>query len=639
MTDYEVEAKLFIDSKGTTRGLRAVNKQLTKVDKAIGRINRRSLKINGGMRGGGRVGPGSSRGAGKGGRGSYLGVGMGMMGGMAMARGLTNQVSQASKFRKEMETGQLSLATMYNLVDGNSMADAFGRAKNQMIQMNRLAARAPGGAQDMMAIQSRLYGPMANLGATQAEIDRMTTGAAVAGKAMGIQDTGALGRDVEEMLTGRTGKRTTKLFAIASSWGLINKDAKEFNRLSPAKRLEEVQRLLLLFEKHGQRMAKTWDGASEAFGGWMKIIRDMTVTGLFSELGEQLYKLNGFLDDNLKKISAYARLISNAGAGAISGLATMGSQVFSGASRSGPTAYGMGALGTQGAGTLVTGSIMATVGQIMSMMGVSLAALAPFLMSAAFAFSVIQGVLEGLMSNGWAEWMGTVMGMFMSAMTGVASAFQGIGKFVAGAVRLVRSFLIEGMGLNKILAYLSVGIQMLGEVMAVTAESFGSFFNVMTNGKKSAKESALEMAIFTAQLKMTAAEVVMGLGQLLGDVLIGALHDIYSFFGQTEKVHKLALLRANITTASMQAATRILGSIDADSWKRGDETKKPDKKPPGSSAGKGTASTEVNIQRMTVNQEFKGKADPDRIVAAFVKGVTDQATKPIRSPNDFPVGG
>ena len=46
--------------------------------------------------------------------------------------------------------------------------------------------------------------------------------------------------------------------------------------------------------------------------------------------------------------------------------------------------------------------------------------------------------------------------------------------------------------------------------------------------------------------------------------------------------------------------------------------------------------TTVNVQNMTIKQEFRGKADPDRVVAAFTKAITRQAESKI-SAGGIPV--
>jgi hypothetical protein len=577
--------------------------------------------------------------------GAYLAAGLAAGALFAGARAIASQVSAASEFRREMEMGQLGLATMYNLVDKMPLAPSLERAQRQMLKFNVMAAEAPGAGQDMMKIYSRMYAPMKRLGVASAQIEERVKGAAVMGKVMDIKDIGALGRDVEEMLTGRAGKRRTKIFALANAWGLINMEAKEFNALAPEERLRITMGLIDNFTAHGERMAKTWDGASEAFGGWMSIIRDFAGRGFFTTLGQELYELNQAIERSLPQIRGYMELAGRSMGRTIGGAATV-ARGAAGATHLNPLVAGEaglagGILGAAGAMTLLVSllgrfllpaSALAKVMAVIASIGIL-----PILLGVG---AVIATVVAGFqVMTQYADTFGRFMTSLVMGPLGIvihilSSLFWGIIAVFRAAIGAVTYFSGGLQLLHKIFVTIGFAVLVVVEAFRVLMETFGRLMASFDGlGAK-----AVEMDLFVKSVQIAAAQMLVGMGEFFSKVMgwIASLVRAVPFVDYESQAVGLELAGTTLAAESMMAAKRVAG-MNFDDILGGDGASE-DGKRKGLGGKKFQAPSQINVQRLIINQDFKGKADPDRVVASFMTAITDQANAAMSSPVDVSRG-
>ena len=644
MGNYEVKAELVIDDKRARKAIARIQKSLGGLIKQLNAVNKKMALMGKNMKKADGMGQRPRKGPGRGsaGAGSYLVAGAAAGALMGGARFLSNQIAAASEFRKEMEMGQLGLATMYNIVDKMPLDGAMSRASDQMIKFNTMAAEAPGSGQDMMSIYTRLYGPMKKLGVATKDIEEAVKGSAVMGKAFGIKDVGSLGRDVEEMLTGRAGKRTTKIFALANAWGILNMGAKEFNALAPEKRLKITQDLIAKFSPLGKMMAKTWEGSSEAFAGWINIIRDFAASGVFDELGRQLYDINQMIERNLPKIKGYMTLASEAMGGRVGGVMNVAK---AGATSTGlnPIMAGQGAIAggmVAAIGALVVGfhslaGIMGTTGPLVSALGwiVSgsfalvmgkLAVLAAFFV-AVFDVMTMEG---GKFGAAWMTVLGALMGPVLHVIISLFFALVEIFKVIIQVLSFV---------LIPILAYAAASLMVLVGALMVVVElvrAVATTFSTLLGMNADFETMTSNLKIFMLTMKTMVAGALGAIGSLF-DGILGLLHPLISLLGMKETGLELRLAKAVFRTEIAEAQKRVLDMDftmpDFGNFGDGEVI---DGDAPGGGSGKFQAPAEINVQRMIINQDFKGKADPDRVVAAFLGAVASQAEGAISSPNE-----
>ena len=133
------------------------------------------------------------------------------------------------------------------------------------------------------------------------------------------------------------------------------------------------------------------------------------------------------------------------------------------------------------------------------------------------------------------------------------------------------------------------------------------------------------------RLQIMAGKVVFFVTQMMSKILLaaGEMFQSFALFGLASKAYAAGRV---MSEEGLAAANRIWGldmkNLIPDS--SGEENQ-----PPGTQK-QFSPPAEINVQRMIINQEFKGKADPDRVVASFMKSVTDQATAALSSPGDVP---
>lgn len=649
MGNYEVKAELVIDDKKARKAIDRIQKSLGALIKQLDTVNRKmalmgkTMNKSGGMvpksRPSSKGGGGASRG---GGAGSYMMAGAGLGIALGGARVITDQVSAASEFRKEMEMGQMGLATMFNIVDKMPLAGAMSKASDQMIKFNAMAAEAPGSGADMLSIYTRLYGPMKKLGVATSDIEAAVKGSAVMGKAFGIKDVGSLGRDVEEMLTGRAGKRTTKIFALANAWGILNMDAKEFNALKPEERLKVTQDLIARFGPLGKMMAKTWEGASEAFAGWMDLIRDFAASGMFDELGKRLYEINELIQNNMKQVKGYMGLAGKSLGKTAGGMMTV---VQSGAKGSGLNPIVAGEAGLAGSLFAGVAAIAAFAAGMISILGPTGAVASIFASIVSVGIgpliAIVIGALAGLVAifqlttqhadtfgsffaTLFGGVFGTVAHILSSTFWAIVAVFRALISLMANILAPVLVVIYGGF-----LAVVGI-ILTLVEVVRMVAETFAQLMSSFDG----MDDKAATMQTFMIRMQLMAGKAVFYIGQAFSS-LLGWIGKVLMTVGAMEK-GKAAFSAAKIMSAeSLKSAQRIwgmdfskLGLGDGDEDGTGDG-----EKPPGG-RGKFQAPAEINVQRMIINQEFKGKADPDRVVASFLGAVASQAEGALSSPND-----
>jgi hypothetical protein len=617
MSQYSVASELTIDTSKSEANIKRLIASLNRVGGASGGSAMTASRSLGSLSG------------------AWLRMGAAMGVVRMGTRLIWDQVEAASAFRAQLDDSIVSLAAIDHAVMGSSVADALETAKNRMREFNVLAAEAPGNAMDMKSIYERIVGPMANAGMGDGQIMDATKGVAIMGSAMGIKDTGALGRDIEEMLSGRAGMRTTKVFALAKAWGLIQEDTKEFNALPIERKMQIINDLIGKFAPFGEELGRSWGGVTESLGGWIDLLRADLTDSVFDQLSDQLYRFNKLIEGSYTKISAYLGVWGEAVGTRLDAPAAF----IQGAAQAQPNYTGVAEGGAAGAAILGTSLAAAGVGQGLALAGVGgplvgalsgpllplMAVVGVALAGVTAAFDLVAdhadtlGVLLGVVFGG-------TMGMVLNLLGGVFWWFVEALKAAFGIISVVAIPLLSifYLGLKVVFGALQVVVdvfralwEVINELLAPVLESiYGTFSQI--GGQGAEVDDAFTM-IFSG---------IMDFLIMIAHFLAAMPGDIGDFGAAAEKALEGARLRG------LERRNTRLGGEEWDPderWAEQEADWVTNKAHLGEPPMKAPSGPQINVERMVINQEFKGKHDPDRVVASFLKAVSNQAEQKISS--------
>jgi hypothetical protein len=207
-------------------------------------------------------------------------------------------VSAVGKDMAGLEASALQLGAVIGAATGKGFAKGQQEANVLFEQYGKDALKSAGERSDFVSIGKAISGPV--IGATHdlSKLRDMT--GKVVGAATVVGETfEEAGRDATAILTGVAGN-DVKLFRTLRSMGLIKKEAKEFNQLSPAKRFEELDKALgnqALIDSQ-EAFGESWAGLTSSLADGTKALGRVAGAPVFGFLKTQLGGLNKLLQEN-----------------------------------------------------------------------------------------------------------------------------------------------------------------------------------------------------------------------------------------------------------------------------------------------------------------------------------------------------
>ena len=409
----------------------------------------------------------------------------------------------------EIQTAQTGLATLFTAMTGSPIATSVGIARKELQALRKDAATGVGELSDYVAAFQGVLGPGLAAGKNTEQLRGLTRNALAAGFALqGQRGLRNAPIDIQQALTSGAGDRITPIVSTAlKAVGMTNE---AFNKLTVAKRIDELNRAFATFGPGVALMGQTWDAQLSTFTDNLKNAIRVVSTPLFDRWTDGLRSVNRWLASNADSIDArmtewggrllatwdklisratvYAGILGAAGlasaapgviggasAGA-GGLAAIRAAIMSGA-MAGSLRAGLLAPGLAGAGAVGGGAL----GGLSAIGGILATLAAPAVAVAVALTSVLTAVRNGgvglqILENGLyrvQQAFGGV-GAALDYLTTSGGAFDAIGQTLLatfGGLLYVVDPLIRGLG------SLAVG---LGLVLNVVTDGFRAMYLVAT---------------------------------------------------------------------------------------------------------------------------------------------------------------
>lgn len=250
----------------------------------------------------GRTAAGVSAGVSKVGAGmAGLFGGLTMVGGAAIAGvgyGIQKWIRSGIDFNKEMETSELAIATILSTVKKTPLEGELLNAKQAMLDLNRVAAEAPGELTDIVGIFQQMAGPLTVGKADMQDMYKATKGTAILAGLLkrSFNDTGA----AMSKLTAGQMEMGNDIHMMLKSMGLITESTAEWKALLPEQRVKRVMQMLKTFEGSGERVGKTWEATSSTTSSLIKMLAGSFTRKMFDNMTSGLTNFNDKFFKNQK---------------------------------------------------------------------------------------------------------------------------------------------------------------------------------------------------------------------------------------------------------------------------------------------------------------------------------------------------
>lgn len=238
----------------------------------------------------------------------------GLGGALVAAFSLRGAKSVFIDFNSGLEQSRVTMAGIAAISKNTSFAGEFKSATQNVEKFQIMAKRSALTTEDLVTMASRLTLPLNNAGVGQKRFQDLTFGAANAAKAFRFQ-TDVAARDVQEALMGNLTKTSIFMRQLLEPRGFTTES---FNALSPAKRLQEVEKALTnpRIKEMAEAQANTWEGVTSTLKDNLQMGLGKIGLPLFRAITEEVKSWNEWIDRNQSKVDAFAK---DAAAGLVTG--------------------------------------------------------------------------------------------------------------------------------------------------------------------------------------------------------------------------------------------------------------------------------------------------------------------------------
>lgn len=156
-------------------------------------------------------------------------------------RAAAGQVSGALDFHNELEQSTQGLAALFRTVGHEGFAQSMTHASTAFIEIDEMAASAYGETSDLFGILRAGYADLNRMNVSWEDQKNLIRDVANTAGIVG-EDPSFVGRDLQEMLSGRAHMGTNQLFTrVMAPLGI---DTESFNALPDAERLAKIQEVM-----------------------------------------------------------------------------------------------------------------------------------------------------------------------------------------------------------------------------------------------------------------------------------------------------------------------------------------------------------------------------------------------------------
>lgn len=227
----------------------------------------------------------------------------------ALTGAFRHLVGGALEFQTSIEMTRLGLRSMISNIEKMSFDKAALGADYIWDRLRKLSVESTATTQQLHEAFAGSYGPMRSAGAAMDDILHTSRNLVHAAGALGIDMPQAI-RDMGMMASGRA-LTQVKLFQRLRTSGFLTgagggmMDAKEWNALAPADRVQRLVDVLGKFDEAGKAAARTLAGRRSTFKDIYQNLRQAGFEAIFGRFADNLGKLNKWLGKNFSRIQAY----------------------------------------------------------------------------------------------------------------------------------------------------------------------------------------------------------------------------------------------------------------------------------------------------------------------------------------------
>ncbi len=606
---------------------------------------------------------------------SLLGVAGAYVGIQAAQAAVGGLITSTVDYTNQIQKMQIGLTSVVSAVDNLPWESAEKKASSVFDQLKEMSLATPAGPKDMLDIFQNIVGPLRNAGTEMDRITKITNKAVLASSALGI-DYEQAARDMQLMARGGAGM-DVKLFSLLRATGAIAESTEEWNKgLSDTERVNKLEAALDKFAGSGDAFGSSWSGVTSSFKGIVDELKRAAATPILASVAKILGKINKHMVDNRAQLEKAAEVWGTKIGGTIEHLANNWREILDKGIKFAKT---MGPILIAMQAAQMAGGLVGAIGGAKGMVGGFLGAGKKGKPSAGKKkkgggiFGAIAGTFKGHkkkmqkpdvggkgdfgMGSLDLGWVDTIMAGFLTVGTGAGSLKASFAAVAAAAWPIVAAMtVIAGIGIavfenfelmSGAFAYLSEAAQPVIVKVTKFAKDMWSFLKpaleaiglILIAVLIPAFELLMAQIEFTIDAIDPLVQIFVAIGSAITDNLLPSLRELIFFLTEQDTAAKLKKQEAfekqedptnlGLKTSGTMGSPNIGVMMDTTQGLAPPPPKRSGgggKKTPGGRGG-----TNINVDRMVVKQEFKGKYDPDRVVADFSAAITKQSDRRVFS--------
>lgn len=278
---YDIRAQLMLQSRGAYGEVRKVAAEVRQLGEDI-KTSRSAFRD--------MVGQALAFG------GAYLGV-------RAVGNAFVGLTKSAVAFTSEMEASKIGLQSVLAAVENSDWETAGKRASAAFEQIRMMAVQSPATAAEMFDIFNGIVGPVEAAGFSMQKVLDLTKDTTLAAAALN-EDFPQASRDINMMARGMAGAHV-KLFSMLKATGAIKEDAEDFNKLAPEKRIELIAAGLGKFAKGGAAFGSSWKGVTSTLQDIFDNLKASAFSPILKVMGHNLERFNNLILAHRQEIEAF----------------------------------------------------------------------------------------------------------------------------------------------------------------------------------------------------------------------------------------------------------------------------------------------------------------------------------------------
>jgi len=218
----------------------------------------------------------------------------------AGVRAIEKLTTSTANYYGELEATKIGLQTVLSAVTGTGWEHGAALADEAFEKIRKAAIKSPAEAMDMFQIFQGIVGPIMAAGKSMQFALDMTNDTTLAASQLHIPYDEA-SHAVSMMSRGAAGMHVP-LFGLLRSMSLIKEEAREFNALPQAQRVNKLADALMKFRSSGAAFESSWVGVASSLADIYKQARNALATPIMQMLVRRLLGVSNNLQEHQRAL-------------------------------------------------------------------------------------------------------------------------------------------------------------------------------------------------------------------------------------------------------------------------------------------------------------------------------------------------